>query len=250
MTLTPPRSPAVWWPDDERIVGVVGVAPAATADFYVKLTQMTPARKDWEHLRVLIDSNPKIPSRGRHLELGEADPSPYLHAAIRALLERGAGVVAVPCNTAHILYERYARGLAHVVPNMIEVTAEAVRCQAPDAQAVAVFSSRLVASHRLYARALEPRGIRVLDTSESQGEVSALIEAVKQGEPLAECRARMRALVEGLAGADAIVLACTELSLLLEQGDSPAPLIDGNAALAAECFRRARGSRTGPPAAS
>src|SRR4051812_28423752 len=104
MPLIPPRSENVWWPDDERVLGVLGVAPAATADFFVKLTSLTHARKDWEHVRVLIDSNPKIPSRGRHLELGETDPSPYLREGIEALLAQGAALVALPCNTAHILY--------------------------------------------------------------------------------------------------------------------------------------------------
>lgn len=247
MPLTPPKSESVWWPDDERIVGVVGVAPAATADFFVKLTSLTRARKDWEHLRVLIDSNPKIPSRGRHLELGETDPSPYLRQAIEALLEQGAALVAVPCNTAHILYERYASGITMHVPHMIESTVDALVAHTSRPERVAVFSSRQVARHGLYARALERRGGTLLDVSRDQDEVSALIEAVKQGRPLDECRARMRRLVARYSDAGAYVLGCTELSLLLGPGDARVPVIDSNLALAEACFRRARGTpRTAP----
>jgi aspartate racemase len=242
MPLIPPRSESVWWPDDERVVGVVGVAPAATADFFVKLTSLSHARKDWEHLRVLIDSNPKIPSRGRHLELGETDPSPYLREAIEALLAQGAALVAVPCNTAHILYERYAGGMGGRVPHMIESTIDALFARTTRPERVAVFSSRQVASHGLYARALERRGGTMLDTSTDQGEISALIEAVKQGQPLARCRKRMRQLVSRHPGAGAYVLGCTELSLLLGPEDTAVPVIDSNLALAEECFRRARGT--------
>jgi aspartate racemase len=247
MPLIPPRSESVWWPDDEKIVGVVGVAPAATADFYVKLTSLTRARKDWEHLRVLIDSNPKIPSRGRHLELGETDPSPYLRQAIEALFEQGAALVAVPCNTAHILYERYAAGLTTRVPHMIESTVDALVARTTRAERVAVFCSRQVARHHLYAHALERRGGTLLDVSADQDEISALIEAVKQGQPLPECRARMQRLVARHPSAGAFILGCTELSLLLAPGDAAVPVIDSNLALAEECFRRASGT---PRAAS
>jgi aspartate racemase len=242
MPLIPPRSESVWWPDDERIVGVVGVAPAATADFFVKLTSLTRARKDWEHLRVLIDSNPKIPSRGRYLELGETDPGPYLRQAIEALLEQGAALVAVPCNTAHILYERYADGITARVPHMIESTVDALVARTTRPERVAVFSSRQVARHGLYARALERRGGTLLDTSPDQDEISALIEAVKQGQPLPECRARMQRLVARHPDAGAYVLGCTELSLLLGPDDAAVPVIDSNLALAEHCWRRARGT--------
>jgi aspartate racemase len=247
MSLSPPKSASVWWPDDEQSVGVVGVAPAATADFFVKLTSLKQTRKDWEHLRVLIDSNPKIPSRGRHLELGETDPSPFLREAIESLLARGAGLVAVPCNTAHILYERYAHGLEARVPHMIESTVAALIARLPRPDRVVVFASRMVASHGSYSRILAARGGSVLDTSASQDEVSALIEAVKQGKPLGVCRAGMQRLVARYPDARAFILGCTELSLLLGPGDAAVPVIDSNLALAEECFRRARGSPRAAP---
>jgi aspartate racemase len=243
--LSPPKSASVWWPDDEQIVGVLGVAPAATADFFVKLTRLKETRKDWEHLRVLIDSNPKIPSRGRHLELGETDPSPYLREAIEALLERGAALVAVPCNTAHILYDRYAAGLTQVVPHMIESTVRALLACTSRPERVLVFASRQVSKHGLYARALAEHGGTLLDTSASQDEVSALIEAVKQGKALGACREAMQRLVARYPDAGAIILGCTELSLLLGPADAMVPVIDSNQALAEECFRRARGTPRG-----
>jgi aspartate racemase len=242
MPLTPPKSASVWWPDDEKVVGVVGVAPAATADFFVKLTRLKETRKDWEHLRVLIDSNPKIPSRGRFLELGETDPAPFLREAIEQLLARGADLVAVPCNTAHILYERYAHGLTARVPHMIEATVAALLARLPRPQRVAVFASRMVALHGSYERELVARGGTLLDTSAGQDEVSSLIEAVKQGKPLTACREGMQRLVARYADAGAYVLGCTELSLLLGPSDAAVPVIDSNLALAEECFRRAQGT--------
>ena len=41
-----------------KTIGVIGgMGPAATVDFFAKLLDATPAERDQDHLRVLIDSN-------------------------------------------------------------------------------------------------------------------------------------------------------------------------------------------------
>ncbi|MEO7797970.1 MAG: aspartate/glutamate racemase family protein [Opitutaceae bacterium] len=225
------------WNPAEGIVGVVGVAPAATADFYLRLTALTPARKDWEHVRVLIDSNPKLPSRGRHLELGETDPSPFIRACIDDLMGRGACVVAVPCNTAHILYERFAEGLSDVVPNMIDAAVEALvdeRGSAP--RRLAVLGSRLTVAHDLYGRRVRLLGGGCIDMNAWQPEISALIEQVKQGGDLKAGAQRLQRVVAGCCSADAVVIACTELSSLLSGVEFEVPMIDASTALARRCL--------------
>lgn len=231
------------WNPAEGIVGVLGVAPLATADFYRRLIALTPARKDWEHVRVLIDSNPKIPSRGRHLEFGEADPSPFLRQGIEDLVARGATVVAVPCNTAHVLYDRYAAGLTEHVPNMIEVASESV-CERVGAapRSLAVLGTRHTVQQDLYGRALRPRGGGLMKMDRWQPELSALIELVKQGGDIATGAARLRAVIEEVcrAGADAIVVACTELSALVAESAVTVPVIDASDALARHCLNAVR----------
>ena len=225
----------------EGIVGVVGLAPVATADFYAKLVACTPATKDWHHLRVLIDSNPKIPSRGRHLELGEADPSPSIRETIAQLAAAGATVIAVPCNTAHVLYDRYASGAPADTPNLPELTARALAARMRAPGEVVVFASRLTAAHALYEAAFAPHGRTVRDGSRLQDEVSALIEQVKQSFDLPAARARFARILRETTGAAGIVLGCTELSVIADPADAGAPLVDSNLALAEYCRDHCRG---------
>lgn len=231
-----PMSADVFWNAEEKIIGVVGVAPAATADFYAKLIALTPVKKDWEHVQVVIDSNPKIPSRGRYLELGETDPVPFIRHSMQKLQQMGASIIALPCNTAHILYDRYAENSAVIVPNMIAVTAAAVKQKTQKkSQRIAVFASRLTQAHQLYETFFTPLGMRTLDTSAHQAAVSRLIEAVKQGHSLAELKADMNAILSAYE-ADVFVMGCTELSLLTEASFKGIPIIDSNRALAAACL--------------
>ena len=100
-----------YWERQELIIGILGLAPYATIDFLKKLADATPAKKDWEHIRLLIDMNTKIPSRGRALELGEEDPTPYMKKAIRDLHKNGADFIVIPCNTAHFFYDKVTEDL-------------------------------------------------------------------------------------------------------------------------------------------
>lgn len=228
----------VKWNPEEKIIGVVGVAPAATADFYHKLIQLTPVKKDWEHVRVIVDSNPKIPSRGRYFELGETDPVPYIRQAILQLHQMGASIIAIPCNTAHILYDRYAENLPVIIPNMIVETAIATQQICGNKlQSVAVFASKLTQHYRLYEKAFKDQQVTLLDTLSHQAEVTAIIEQVKQGQSLSAMRNRINKLFSEYKTADAFIIGCTELSLLIKTDFEGIPVIDSNQALAEACLK-------------
>ena len=48
----------------EKVVGILGgMGPEATLDCFGKVIRSTRAKKDQDHLRVLIDSNSKVPDR-------------------------------------------------------------------------------------------------------------------------------------------------------------------------------------------
>ncbi|MDZ7630573.1 MAG: amino acid racemase [Gemmatimonadaceae bacterium] len=237
-----PPGGAVDWSADELTIGVVGVAPWATIDFLSRVTRHTPATRDWHHLRVLVDSNPKIPSRGRCLELGETDPTPLIRATITELAAHGADIVVVPCNTAHLFHDGFAAGAACVVPDMVALAVRATATAAPTARRVAVLGSRATVRGGRYARALAARGMGQLDGSAWDEEIWAVIEEIKQGGHPDARVADLVARAES-AGADAVILACTELSVVAPPL-ARVPVLDSNDILARWCVTRARaGSR-------
>ena len=49
---------------ETRTIGIVGgMGPAATVELMGRIVRKTPARDDRDHLRMLVDNNPKVPSR-------------------------------------------------------------------------------------------------------------------------------------------------------------------------------------------
>ncbi len=62
-----------------KIIGILGgMGPEATADLFLKVIKSTPAKKDQDHLRIIVDNNPQIPDRTAAILRGGEDPTPAL----------------------------------------------------------------------------------------------------------------------------------------------------------------------------
>ena len=93
--------------DPGPAIGILGgMGPEATVDLFAKIVRATPARVDQDHVRIVIDNNPKIPDRTAYLRGEGPDPVPAMVAAIRGLAALGASLILIPCNTAHVYFDR------------------------------------------------------------------------------------------------------------------------------------------------
>lgn len=211
-----PTEPLASWPVGEGTIGVVGVAPWATIDFLQSLYSQVNADKDWHYPRVITDLNTKIPSRGRFLELAERDPSPFIAASIAELASMGATVVVVPCNTAHILYEKWQHGASVAVPSIIDATVAEIA--AFQVKKVAVLASAAVAKYQIYRTAMQQTGLQTVNLSiKQQNLISTTITQIKtSGQADQHTLQLVDILLEQLVqqGADGVILGCTELKSL------------------------------------
>lgn len=211
-----------------RLVGVLGgMGPAATVDFYGKLLQETPAKRDQEHLPVMIWADPRVPDRTEGLMGSGEDPTPWLRKGISALVAVGCDLLAVPCNTAHAYLPALAREAGVQLVNIVEVTADAISTQGVGA--VGLLATTGTLRSRLYADALQRRGIVAVEPSaESQTQVMSVIHAVKSGDVGPAQAHILWGICESLSsqGAECMVAACTELLLALDHALGDVPVID------------------------
>src|SRR5690554_4447043 len=85
-----------------EMLGILGgMGPAATADFYRRLIEATPAETDAEHVPVIVWGDPRTPDRSEAITGVGEDPTPWLRAGIRTLRSAGATKIVVPCLTSH-----------------------------------------------------------------------------------------------------------------------------------------------------
>lgn len=229
------------------MVGVLGgMGPAATADFLHKIVAATPARRDQDHLPLLIRSMPQIPDRSASILGGSPSPEPALIEHARALRDGGAAVIVMPCNTAHLWHDAVQAAVDVPVLHIVDPVLRALqplRDADPEAAShqggwpVGLLATRATMVCGLYPRRARGSactdGIAWMDPlPESQERhVDAGIQAVKAGD-LPRGAQLLGYAAQGLIdrGARALVLACTEIPLVLH--DLPVPTLDATQLLA------------------
>jgi len=216
---------------DSLTLGVLGgMGPAATLDFLQKLQAYTPAESDQDHIRVLVDINPKAPDRNTPGSLA----GPVLAEMAGALAGAGAEVLAIACNTAHAYAGLIQRASGLPLIDMIETgSAAAART---GAMRVGVLGTK--GALKLYREYLAAQALGLVTLpAERQEAFMETLYRIKGGDTGAEVRAAMRGLAEELVaqGAEAVIAGCTEVPLVLAKSDLRVELIDSGDLLARRC---------------
>ena len=209
------------------VVGIIGgMGPEATVDLMRRIIARTPASDDQDHVHLLVESNPKIPSRIAHLIEGTgADPTPELVRIARNLEAAGATLLAMPCNTAHDYATAIRAAVSIPLLDMVALSAARLQALAPGAR-VGLLASTAVQRTGLYAAALAPLGLTLVP-AERQDALMALIRGVKRGATGDAALQALRSFVDELAArADVVLIACTELSVLAAELRPAVPLLD------------------------
>ena len=99
----------------KRLGIIGGMGPAAGARLFTRVTEMTAARTDQEHIDTILLSDPSVPDRTSYLS-GSTDARdfvPILQEKARLLKMLGCEVIAMSCNTAHTGYSEIASAALH-----------------------------------------------------------------------------------------------------------------------------------------
>ena len=199
-----------------KILGVLGgLGPMATAYFLQLLVQMTEARTDQEHIEVLLHSKPQIPDRTRFI-LGQSreDPLPQMVEIGRELAGQGAELIAVPCVTAHYFQKKLEDSIGIPVVDTIRETALSLK--AAGVTKAGILATDGTIESGLFQRAFAGEGISAMlpDRAGQQAVMQIIYQNVKAGQPVDS--AAFWRVAEGLfgQGAQAVLLACTELLLV------------------------------------
>ena len=231
---------------NERVIGVLGgMGPEATLAFYARLIENTPARKDQDHVRVIIDSNPKVPDRTAALLWGGESPVSLMTSGIEALERAGADFVVIPCVSAHAFLEELRQSVRIPLLSIFDAAAEQVRQDLPSLRRVGLLATTGTVTSGLFQRRLAELGLDVIVPEEQdQARLMTAIYGIKASgakDGRAQVAAEVRGVAERVvaAGADGIVLGCTELPLALGPGDVNVPVIDSLVSLARAALRMA-----------
>jgi aspartate racemase len=200
-------------------IGVLGgMGPAATVTLMQRIIAAVPARDDADHLPLLVDQNPQVPSRIARLIDGKGDdPAPVLRAMAQRLEQGGARALVMPCNTAHFYADAIREAVNIPLIDMIALTVEKAVQSVGKGGKVGVLASPAVESLALYARPLREHGLTAVYPTDTNA-LLEVIQSVKAHGPTLSSRTAFQELSSALlqAGAKTQLIACTEFSLIAD----------------------------------
>lgn len=223
------------------LLGVLGgMGPLAAADFLAKLAEETPATRDQDHIPYIAWGVPQIPERPAAILADGTSPLPHMLHGIAALKQAGAQAIAIACNTAHHWYDDLVQQGGLPILHIADAACDVLAARGITAGSVGLLATDGTLAAGFYQQRFAARGLTCVTNSREDQErlVLPAIACVKAHQlPQAHALAVQAVLRLQAAGAQAVVLACTETPLAIEHAPHPAAAlcIDATRALARRC---------------
>ncbi len=221
-------------------LGIIGgLGPMATAYFMQTVIDMTEAKTDQQHLPMTVISRPDTPDRTAFI-LGESQdsPLPYMLASGRTLEKIGVECIAIPCVTAHYFHSELTGELR---THVIHAPRETVRrLREAGITSAGIMATQGTVSAKIFQRELEAQGITpILPDERAQAAITSTIyDYVKASKPADMELFGSAERMLRRAGAQCLILGCTELSVVKRDNSLRGSYIDVLEVLAAEAIER------------
>ena len=200
-----------------KTIGIIGgMGAMASQLFYKMVTEHTSAEKDQDHIQLILFSDAGMPDRTGAILSGELDEvRERLLRDARLLENAGCDALCVTCNTAHFFVDLIKDDVKVPFIHMIEETAKKM-AEAFPGGTIGVMATDGTQKTGLYQKALEKYGLKSFKPDEDVQKLvmHEIYDCVKAGKP---CDKAAWAKIEKAykkAGCDAVLLACTELSVI------------------------------------
>lgn len=217
------------------------MGPEATSFFYARVTGRTKAASDQEHIDMVILSHATMPDRTEAILTGHKEA--FIEAITQDahdLEKLGVSNIAIPCNTSHYFLEEIQAATKVPVINMVEESVRYVVEEHPDVKRIGIMGTDGTLQAGTYHRACDARHIAAVSPrEEAQRDVMSLIYDDIKGGRTGDRAKFDRAYADLMEqGCDAVILACTEISVFKEYYQVPANCVDAMDVLVMESILR------------
>ena len=211
-------------------IGILGgMSPESTVEYYQYITRAYTERfGDHNYPEIIIYSVSFQP----YVDWPKEDRWDLIAAglrdAARKLAAAGADFILIATNTMHLVFDEVQAGVDIPMLSLLDVVGDAIRARGM--KTVGLIGTQFTMEKPFYQDALLRRGINVLvpDAGDRTYVNSVIYNELIAGEIREESRAGFVKVIQKLVarGAEGVILGCTEIPLLVSEGDAGIPLFD------------------------
>ena len=199
-----------------RSVGILGgMGPQATLLLMKKVFEAVSAKDDNQHIPLVVHQNTQVPSRIKFIiDGGQDNPLPVLRKMAYDLTTLGCDLLAMPCNTAHFFYQEIASNVDVPFLNMIE--SSSLEIKRLGLKKVGILASPAVRLVKVFDPYFEAYGLEQVYANDAV--MLNIIRNIKGNDFSTELTKDLvlesKKLID--KGCDGLLIACTEISLLVD----------------------------------
>jgi len=214
----------------EQKLGVIGgMGPLATSFFFNRVISNTEAKRDQDHLNLVILNHATLPDRTEAIISGHYESLLSLLIADAETLERlGVSYIAIPCNTSHYFYKQIQARIKIPIINMVKESVSAAILNKTGVKKIGILATAGTRQTKLYENECQRQGLEVVYPTEADQQAinDIIYREVKSGRPgNFEVFKQVVANLEK-QGCEVVLLACTELSYFREYHKLPTSCLD------------------------
>jgi len=213
----------------KRIGILGGTSPESTVSYYERITREYTRRfGDYSYPEILIYSVSFQEFVAWQREGNWNAISAKMAEIFCILADAGAEIGLIAANTLHRVFDAVANESPIPLLNIVDTTAAAIK--AKNCATVGLLGTRYTMQGAFYVDRLTSHGISTLIPEETQQEEihRVIYEELTRGIIKPSSKDHYLAIIDSLKerGADGIILGCTEIPLLVQEGDCTIPLFD------------------------
>lgn len=199
-----------------KVAGVIGgLGPMATVYFLEYVINLTDAKKDQDHIDMVITNHATTYDRTEYI-IGKSKNNPVdtLIQDAKKLEASGADFIVIACNTAHYFYNEIQENVNIPIVNILEETVEHIKSKG--LKKAGILATHGTISSKIYQNICKEKSLdyEILDEDNQNSLMDIIYNQVKKGKKV-DIK-EFYNLVNSIKNkdCDCVILGCTELSII------------------------------------
>lgn len=213
-----------------RKLGLIGgMSWVSTRTYYDHINRRVQAKRDPHASAPMLIENLDFSQLARLSKNEDWDRAAHiLSDSAKRLAEAGAGTIVIGANSMHKVYDRVASSVDVPILHIAECVGD--RMQADKVKSAALLGTSNVMTESFYRKRLVAHGVDLLPPNMAYAETldRIIYDELTRGKATRNAERALKTMITvlGQEGAQAIVLACTELEMVVDVDANVLPIYD------------------------